>query len=62
MYLRMFHTMEYFHVAFVLFLYKQHLGLNYERRHMAGLDDCIILQRGHLVQSRLGGTHDSISV
>jgi hypothetical protein len=32
------------------------------RLHMAGLDDCNILQPRHLVQSRLGGTHDSISI
>jgi hypothetical protein len=29
---------------------------------MAELDDCIILQPRHLVGSRLGGTHDFISV
>jgi hypothetical protein len=29
---------------------------------MAGLDDCSILQPRHLVESRLGGTHDSINV
>jgi hypothetical protein len=29
---------------------------------MDGLDDCSILQPGHLVGSRLGGTHDSINV
>jgi hypothetical protein len=32
-----------FFIAFVLFLYKQHLGINCERLHMAGLDGCIIL-------------------
>jgi hypothetical protein len=36
--------------------------LNYERPRMAGLDDCIILQLGHLVRTRLGGTHDSFDV
>jgi hypothetical protein len=41
---------------------KQHLDLSYERLHMVGLDDCSILQPRHLVRSRLGGTHDSISV
>jgi hypothetical protein len=29
---------------------------------MAGLDDCSILQSGHLVRNRLAGTYDSISV
>jgi hypothetical protein len=29
---------------------------------MAGLDDCNILQPEHLVENRLGGLHDSISV
>jgi hypothetical protein len=29
---------------------------------MVGLDDCSILQPGHLVQNRLRGTHDSINV
>jgi hypothetical protein len=38
-----------FHVAIVLFLYKQHLGLSCERLHMAGLDDCSIVQPEHLV-------------
>jgi hypothetical protein len=42
-------------VAFVLFLHKQHLGLSCERLRMAGIDDCSILQPGHLVQNRLGG-------
>jgi hypothetical protein len=41
---------------------KQHLYLSCERLHMVGLDDCSILQFRHLVESRLGGTHDSISV
>jgi hypothetical protein len=36
--------------------------LSYERLRMARLDDYIILQPGHLVGSRLGGTHDSFSV
>jgi hypothetical protein len=36
--------------------------LSCERLRMAGLDDCSILQRGHLVRNRLGGTYDSISV
>jgi hypothetical protein len=29
---------------------------------MARIDDCSILQTGHLVKNRLGGMHDSISV
>jgi hypothetical protein len=41
---------------------KQHLVLNCGRLCMAGLDDCSIIQLGHLVWSRLGGTHDLISV
>jgi hypothetical protein len=51
-----------FYVAFVSFLYKQHLGLSCEGLSKAGLDDYNILQFGHLVQNRLGGMHDSISV
>jgi hypothetical protein len=33
-----------------------------ERLRMAGLDDCSILQPGHLVQSRLEGMYDLFSV
>jgi hypothetical protein len=33
-----------------------------ERLRMAGLDDCSILQPGHLFESNLGGTHDLISI
>jgi hypothetical protein len=29
---------------------------------MAGLDDCNILQLGHLVRNRLGGMYDLISI
>jgi hypothetical protein len=36
--------------------------LSCERLRMAGLDVCSILQPGHLVGNRLGGTHDLISV
>jgi hypothetical protein len=36
--------------------------LSSKRLCLAGLDDCSILQVEHLVKSRLGGTHDSISV
>jgi hypothetical protein len=36
--------------------------LSCERHCMAGLDDYSILQPGHLVESRLEGTHDSISI
>jgi hypothetical protein len=43
-------------------MYKQHLGLSCERLCLAGLDECNILQPGHIVQNRLGGTHDSINV
>jgi hypothetical protein len=32
--------------------------LSCEGLHMAELDDCSILQPGHLVKSKLGGTHD----
>jgi hypothetical protein len=41
---------------------QQHLDLSCERLRMAELDDCSILQLRHLVENRLGGTHDSISV
>jgi hypothetical protein len=43
------------------FLCKRHLYLSCERLHIAGLDDCSILQPRHLVGSRLGGTHDLIN-
>jgi hypothetical protein len=36
--------------------------LSHERLCMTGLDDRSILQPGHLVESRLRGMHDSISV
>jgi hypothetical protein len=36
--------------------------LSCERLFMAELDDCSILQPRQLVESRLGGTHDSISI
>jgi hypothetical protein len=36
--------------------------LSCERLCMAGLDDYNILEPRYLVRSRLGGTHDSISV
>jgi hypothetical protein len=52
-------------ILFHLYLFQhmqQHLYLSCERLRMAGLDDCTILQPGQLVRSRLGGTHDSISV
>jgi hypothetical protein len=48
-------------ILFLLYLLKlmhQHLYLSCERLRMAGLDDCNILQPGHLVESRLGGAHD----
>jgi hypothetical protein len=38
------------------------LSLSCDRLRMAGLDDCSILQPGHLVENRLGGMHDSISI
>jgi hypothetical protein len=41
---------------------QQHLGLSCERLHIAGLDDCSILQPGHLVRNSLGRMHDSFSV
>jgi hypothetical protein len=40
-------------------LVQQHPYLSYERLRMAGLDDCNILQSGHLV---LVDAHDSISM
>jgi hypothetical protein len=48
-----------------LYLFKlvqQNPYLSCERLCMAELDDYSILQLGHLVGSRLGGTHDSVSV
>jgi hypothetical protein len=45
-----------------MYLCKQHLYLSCERLCMDGLDDCSILQPGHLVRNRLGGMHDSINV
>jgi hypothetical protein len=36
--------------------------LSCERFRMVGLDDCNILQPGHLVGSKLGGTHDSFNI
>jgi hypothetical protein len=63
MYSYTFHTMKfYFPIASILSLCKQHLGLSCERFCMARLDDCNILQPGHLVWNKLGGTHDSINV
>jgi hypothetical protein len=62
MYSYIFHIMENYLYCIVLFLYKQHLGLNYERLHMVGLDDCCILQPRHLVRNRFGGTQDTISI
>jgi hypothetical protein len=37
-------------------------NLSCERHHMARLDDYSILQLGHLVRSRLGGTYGSFSI
>jgi hypothetical protein len=56
---------SYDEILFLLYLFnlvQQHLYLSYERLHMARLDDCSILQPGYLVRSRLGGTHDLISI
>jgi hypothetical protein len=36
--------------------------LSCKRLRMAGLDDCNILQLKHLVESMLGGMHDSFSI
>jgi hypothetical protein len=41
---------------------QQYSTLICERLHMVGLDDCNILQPGHLVRSRLSRVHDSVSV
>jgi hypothetical protein len=41
---------------------QQHLSLICERLHMIGLDDCIILQPEHLVESKLSRAHDLVSV
>jgi hypothetical protein len=61
MYSYMFHIMKYYVCCICFILYKQHLYLRCEKLHMAGLDDCSILQPGYLVKNRLGGMHDSIS-
>jgi hypothetical protein len=53
---------SYNEILFLMYLCKQHLCLSCERLRMAGLDDCSILQPGHLVGNRLGGTHNSINV
>jgi hypothetical protein len=53
---------SYNEILFSMYLCKQHLCLSCERLRMARLDDCSILQLRHLVENRLGGMHDSISV
>jgi hypothetical protein len=49
-------------MLYLVKLVQQYQYLSCERLHMARLDDCAISQPGHLVESRLGGTHDSINV
>jgi hypothetical protein len=56
---------SYNKILFLLYsfqLVQQHLYLSCGRHHMAGLDDCNILQPEHLVRRRVGGTHDSINI
>jgi hypothetical protein len=43
---------SYNEIIFLLYLCKQHLYLSYERLHIAGLDDCGIIQPRHLVRNR----------
>jgi hypothetical protein len=62
MYSYMFHIVKYYLCCICLILCKQYLYLSCGRLCIARLDDCSILQAGHLVRNRLGGTHDSISV
>jgi hypothetical protein len=62
MYSYLFHIMKYYFNYIFLVLSKQHLYLSYERLCMAELDDCRILQPGHLVGKRLGGAHGSINI
>jgi hypothetical protein len=51
-------------IIFVEFvkIVQQNPSLIYERQWTPRLDDCNILQPGHLVRSRLSRPHDSISV
>jgi hypothetical protein len=53
---------SYNEILFLLYLFQLVQYLSCERLRMAGLDDYNTLQPGHLVRSKLGGTHDSISV
>jgi hypothetical protein len=56
---------SYNKILFLLYLFQlvqQYLYLSCERVCMARLDEDNILPLGHLVRSRLGGTHDSISI
>jgi hypothetical protein len=62
MYSYMFHIMKYYFQCICFILCKQHLCLSCERLRMTGLDDCSIIQPGHLVENRLGGMHDLISI
>jgi hypothetical protein len=63
MYSYTFYIIKYYlYCICFIFLCKQHLYLSCERLCKAGLDDCSILQHGHLVRRKLGVTHDSINV
>jgi hypothetical protein len=56
---------SYNEILFLLYLFKrvqQNPHLHCERPRMVGLDDNNISQPEHLVKSRLGGMHDSISI
>jgi hypothetical protein len=61
MYSYMFSIMKYY-FCYICFNLCNDMCLSYETLRMTGLDDCNILQPRHLVRSRLGGTHDLISI
>jgi hypothetical protein len=63
MYSYMFHIMKYYLCCILRYFHTSNISyLRCGRLHMAGLDDCSILQTRHLVRRKLRGTHDSISV
>jgi hypothetical protein len=63
MYSYTFHIMKYYLYCICFYFCANNISyLSCERLRMVELDDCSILQPGHLVESRLGGMHDPISV
>jgi hypothetical protein len=62
MYSYLFPIMKFYFGCIHLLLVQQYQYLSCDRLHMAKLDDCNILQPKKLVRSRLGGTHDLISI